>query len=43
VLALIALGYKQNEAHQAVQSAARQATGEITADKLTREALRELR
>ncbi|HEY2572428.1 MAG TPA: Holliday junction branch migration protein RuvA [Verrucomicrobiaceae bacterium] len=43
VLALIALGYKQSEAHQAVQKTARQTTGEITADKLIREALRELR
>ncbi len=39
VLALIALGYKQNEAQKAVSEAAKQ-SGIDTADKLIREALR---
>lgn len=39
VLALIALGYKQNEAQKAVNEAAKQ-SGIDTADKLIREALR---
>lgn len=43
VLALIALGFKQSEALKAVQDASRLMAGEITADKLIREALRELR
>ena len=43
VLALIALGYKQSEAHKAVQDAAKRSAGGITADNLIREALRELR
>jgi holliday junction DNA helicase RuvA len=43
VLGLIALGYKQVDAHKAVQVAARRAAGEAGADLLIREALRELR
>lgn len=43
VLALIALGFKQGDAHKAVQDAAKRAPDGITTDKLIREALRELR
>ncbi len=43
VLALIAIGFKQGDAHKAVQNVAKRATDGITADKLIREALRELR
>ncbi len=43
VLALIALGFKQGDAHKAVQDVARRATDGITTDKLIREALRDLR
>lgn len=43
VLGLIALGYKQSEAQRAVQDAARRGEGAPTADRLIREALRELR
>jgi holliday junction DNA helicase RuvA len=43
VLALIALGFKQSEALKAVQNAARHAPGEGSADRLVRDALRELR
>ena len=43
VLALIALGFKQADAHKAVQDAAKRSTDGIKSDKLIREALRELR
>jgi holliday junction DNA helicase RuvA len=43
VLGLIALGYKQSDAHKAVQEAARRSPGAIGADRLIREALRDLR
>ncbi len=40
VLALIALGYKQAEAHKAVQKLAKEGEGEADADELIRRALR---
>lgn len=43
VLALIALGFKQGDAHKAVQDAAKRSTDGISTDKLIREALRDLR
>jgi Holliday junction DNA helicase RuvA len=43
VLGLIALGFKQSEAQKAVQDAAKRAAGDVSADRLIREALRELR
>ncbi len=43
VLGLIALGYKQGDAHKAVQDATRRATGALSPERLIREALRELR
>lgn len=42
VLALIALGFKQAEAHKVVQDLARKAGGAVTADQLIRDALRTL-
>lgn len=42
VLALISLGYKQTEAQKTVQDLVKKAGGEVSADKLIRDALRNL-
>lgn len=42
VLALIALGFKQTEAQKTVQDLVKKAGGEVSADKLIRDALRNL-